>query len=134
LILGYSTKISIASIRDDYFQFSSVFIKKNNQTNFFLKKNWKQTETGFGSVRFFRTKTDSNRFGSGFWFGSVFSVWLGFFRFGFGSVRFFGFKLIKPKPNRISRFIQNFNRFFLQFSFFSYFFLDFFSFLVFFSP
>jgi len=36
--------------------------------------------TDFGSVRFFRTKTGSNRF------GSVFSVWLGLL--GFGSVFF----------------------------------------------
>ena len=50
----------------------------------FLKK---KTETGSGSVWFFRTKTGSNRF------GLVFSVWLGFivgltrfFWFGFGSV------------------------------------------------
>jgi hypothetical protein len=77
---------------------------------------------GFGSIRFFRTKTGSN------WFDSVFPVWLGlaqfsrfwlsfgsvfsgfsglarffpvfFFRFGFGSVQFFGFRLIKSKPNR----------------------------------
>jgi len=58
--------------------FSSVWFlsKKNNQTEIILKK----TETGSnrpGSVRFFRTKTGSN------WFGSVFS--------GLGSVRFFQF-------------------------------------------
>jgi hypothetical protein len=51
--------------------------KKNNQTEFFLKK----TETRLNrlvSVRFFRTKTGSNRF------DSVFSVWVRFgsvFRF-----------------------------------------------------
>ena len=61
----------------DYFRFGSDFI----QTEIFLKKpkpvqaNWFR----FGSVRFFRTKTGSNRFGSVFsglvwffWFGSVF--------------------------------------------------------------
>jgi hypothetical protein len=70
----------------------------------------------FGSVRFLskkvtkpkfffekKTETGSNRF------GSVFSVWLGFsglarffFWFCFVSVwfGFFGFLLIKPKPNR----------------------------------
>jgi hypothetical protein len=86
----------------------------------------------FGSVWFFRTKTGSNRFGSVFWFGSVlarfFLVWLGFFdlprffRFGSGLAQFFpvwlsflsgffpvrcgffGFRLIKLKPNRTSRF------------------------------
>jgi hypothetical protein len=126
--------------RGDYFRFGSVFIKKNNQTEiFFEKKRNRVKPTGFGSVRFFRAKTGSNRFYSVFlvlarffsvlarffsvlarffpvlaWF---FPVWLGFlvwlcfsglawfcFRFfvGFGSIRFgfFGFLLIKPKPNR----------------------------------
>jgi hypothetical protein len=70
-------------------RFGSVFIKKTNQTGFFKKK----TETGsnrpvsvwFSSVRFFREKTGSNRF------GSVFSVWLGFSGLAqfFGLARFF---------------------------------------------
>ena len=80
----------------------------------------------FGSVRFFRAKTGSNRFGSVFPVLARFSrFWLGFFglarffRFGsvffrffvgFGSVRL-GFFLIKPKPNRTGRFFQKFNRF-----------------------
>jgi len=68
---------------------------------FFLKKKPNRNRvkpTGFGSVRFFRAKTGSNRFGSVFpvlarffRFGSVFpvclgfgSVWLGFFRFWLG--------------------------------------------------
>jgi hypothetical protein len=98
---------------------------------FFVKKKPKPNQnrvkpTGFGSVRFFRAKTGSNRFGSVFpvlarffpvlarffWFGSVFPVWLGFsclarfwlglarFFSGFlsGSVQFgfFGFLFIKP--------------------------------------
>jgi len=113
--------------RGDHFRFGSVFIKKSNQTEIFF---WKKTETEpklgqtgrfrFGSVRFFRAKTGSNRFGSVFlvlarffsvWlgFGSVFPVWLGFFWFfvGFGSVRF-GFLVIKPKPkpNWTGRFFQ----------------------------
>jgi hypothetical protein len=51
--------------------------KKSNQIEIFFKKNQNRFKpTGFGSVRFFRTKTGSN------WFGSVFSVWLGFFQFG----------------------------------------------------
>ena len=94
-------------------RFGSVFIKKSNQTEFFFIK---KTETEprpvqtdrfrFGSVRFFREKTGSNRF------SSVFSVWLGFFP-GFFSVRFgfSGSRLKKPKPNRTGRFFQNFNRF-----------------------
>jgi len=60
--------------------------KKSNQTEIFF---YKKTETGrfrFGSVRFFRKKTDSNQFDLVFF--------PGFFRFGF-----FSFTLIKPKPN-----------------------------------
>jgi len=79
--------------------------KKNNQTEiFFWKKNRNRVKpTGFGSVRFFRAKTGSNRFGSVFSvlarffpvLARFFLVWLGFsglarffFRFfvGFGSV------------------------------------------------
>jgi len=113
----------LVSCRGDHFRFGSVFIKKSNQTEiiFFLKKKPKPGQTdrfrfGFlgkkpvqtGLARFFR-----------FWlgfslFGSVFS---GFFSV---SVRFcfFGFLLIKPKPNRTGRFFQNFNRF-NRFFFFS---------------
>jgi hypothetical protein len=107
--------------------FGSVFIKKNNQTEFFLKKNRNRTETGSNrpvSVRFSflgkkPVQTGLARFsGFGsvflvlarfFQFGSVFPVWLGFgsvfFRFfvGFSSVRF-DFFFIKPKPNRTGRF------------------------------
>jgi len=63
---------TIRIFRGDYFQFSLVFIKQSNQTNFLNKK------------------TSSNRFSSIFlvWLG-FFPVWLGFFRFGFGSVIFF---------------------------------------------
>jgi hypothetical protein len=71
--------------------------KKSYQTKKKLKKNRNRFKlTGFGSVRFFRTKIDSNRFGSVFQFGSIFSVlarffpvWLGFYdfaRFGLDSV------------------------------------------------
>jgi len=94
---------------------------------------------------FFRAKTGSNRFGSvfpvlarfsRFWlgffrFGSVFPVWLGFFS-GFLPVSvqfgFFGFLLIKPKPNRTGRFFQKcnrFNRFFFSVRFFWFFFSSF---------
>jgi len=75
--------------------FGSVFKKKNNQTKIFLKKI---TETGL--VRFFRTKTGSNRF------GLVFPFLLGFFQFGsvfflFFSVWFFRFQAYKTEtePN-----------------------------------
>jgi hypothetical protein len=82
-------------------RFGSVFIKKNNQTEFFLKK--KKTETGsnrpvsvlFGFLEKKPVQTGLAWF---FRFGSVFSVWLGFFsgffRFGFSSSRL-------KKPNRL---------------------------------
>jgi hypothetical protein len=76
--------------------------KKSNQIKKNLRKKPKSVQTGrfrFGSV--FRTKTDSNWFGSVwlslarfwlgfFWFDWVFSVWLGFSSvvFWFGSVFF----------------------------------------------
>jgi hypothetical protein len=90
--------------------FGSVFIKKNNQTEiFFFKKNPKPNRnrvkpTGFGSVRFFRAKTGSNRFGSvfpvlarfsRFWLG-FFRFWLGFFRFGLVFPVWLGFGSIFP--------------------------------------
>jgi len=122
----YSLKVNhdnaaenIVFCRGNYFQFGSVFIKKNNQTKIiFLKKNRNRVKpTGFGSFgSVFRAKTGSNRFGSVFsvldrffpvlawffWFGSVFPVWLCFFSsFLSVSVRFgfFSFLFIKPKPN-----------------------------------
>jgi hypothetical protein len=67
----------------DDFRFGSIFIKKSNKTEFFLKKP-KPVQTGL--ARFF-------------WFDSVFP---GFF--GFGSVRFFDFRLIKPNRSVFSKF------------------------------
>ena len=133
--LSYTSLLFISSlnadlIRSDHFRFSSIFIKKDNQTEIFFLKKKTETEPKPG-------QTDRFRFGSVFlgqkpvqtglaWF---FRFWLGFlgfgsvfsglarffFRFfvGFGSVRFgfFGFLFIKPKPNRTSRFFQKFNRF-----------------------
>ena len=63
-------------IRDDYFLFDLVFIrkKKRNQIFYYLKNQNRFKPTGFGSVRFFRTKTGSNRlvqFFQFFRFGSV---------------------------------------------------------------
>jgi len=57
----------MTSIRGDHFQFDLVFIKKNSQTEIFLKKINQNLfkPTGFGSVFF-----DKNRFKP---------VWLGFF-------------------------------------------------------
>jgi hypothetical protein len=77
--------------------------KKVTKPNFFYKKNPKPNRnpvkpTGFGSVRFFRAKTGLARF-SRFWLG--FSGLARFF-----SVWFFGFLLIKLKPNRTGRFFQ----------------------------
>jgi len=110
-------------------RFGSVFIKKSNQTEFFFKKKNRNRfkPTGFGSVRFFREKTGSNRFGSVFsvWlgFGSVFSVWLGFFPvfFRFGSVQFFRFQAYKTETEPVG-FFKILIGFFLRFGFFGYFF------------
>jgi hypothetical protein len=54
-----------------------------SKLNFFKKNQNRFKPTGFGSVRFFRTKTGSNRFGSVF-FGLVWFFWFGsvFFRLG----------------------------------------------------
>ena len=100
---------------------------------FFLKKKPNRNRvkpTGFGSVRFFRAKTSSNRFGSVFpvlaWFfrfGSVFPVWLGFLSVlvWFGSVRFFRFFAYKTETEPVS-FFKILISFFLRFGFFDYFF------------
>jgi len=74
------------------------------------------------SVRFFRTKTGSNRFGSVF-----FSIWV-----RFGSVRFFRFQVYKTEPNWTGRFFSNFNRFFFTIWFFQLIFFNFFNLIVFF--
>jgi len=94
--------------KGDHFWFNSIFIKKNNQTEIFLKKiNQNRTKTGSNrpvSVRFcfFREKTSWFKpVWLGFsGFGSAFSVlarffwfWLSFFRFFFSvSVQFFAYK------------------------------------------
>ena len=108
-----------------FFRFCSVFFR------FF------SVRARFGSVQFFRTKTGSNRFDSVFFrCGLVFSVWLGFalffsgfFRFGFGLVRFgfFGSRLKKSKPNRTEpvsffKILIDLIGSFSRFGFFSYFF------------
>jgi len=89
--------------------FAIQILKEISNKKKILKKKPKQNRngvkpTGFGSVRFFRAKTGSNRFGSVFpvlarFFFRFFGLARFFFRFfvGFG---FFGFLLIKPKPNR----------------------------------
>jgi len=75
--------------KGDYFRFGSVFIKKNNQTEFFFKK----TETGSNrpvSVRFLGKKPVQTGLARFFWFWlgflGFFPVFSGFFRFWFGSV------------------------------------------------
>jgi len=116
----------IFSGRGDHFRFGSVFIKKSNQTFFKKKTESELVQTDRFWFGYFRTKTYSNWFGLVFfgltlffsglaWF--FFVVWV---RFGF-----FGFRLIKPKLNRTSRFFQNsnrFNRFFFTVWFFQLFF------------
>ena len=122
--------------------FGSVwFLSKKITKPNYLKKKWNQTETRSNRpVRFgfFRAKTGSNQFGSVFsvlvrffpvlarffLFGLIFFVWLGFFLVFLFRFGFFGFLLIKPKPNRTGRFFKILIDFF-QFDFFSYFFLVF---------
>jgi len=86
--------------------FGSIWFLSKKVTKpkfFFFKKNQNRTETGSNrsvSVRFFRAKTGSNRF------GSVFRFWLGFLGFGsvfsgfcsvfFGLARFFWFGSVFP--------------------------------------
>jgi len=65
--------------------------------NFFLKKS-KSVQTVRFRFSYFITKT-------------IFSVWLEFFLFGFGSVCFFDFRFIKLKSNWIGRFFKISNRF-----------------------
>jgi hypothetical protein len=75
-------------VRGDHFWFGSVFIKKSNQTEFFFKKTKTEIVSNRPvSVRFFRTKAGSNRFDLVF-------LLVFFVQFGF-----FGFRLIKTKPN-----------------------------------
>jgi len=79
--------------RDDYFWFDLVFIKKI-KLNFFYKKNEIEPEPKL-------VQTDQFQFG--FLGQNRFKpVWLGFFRFGFGSVWFFQFQAYKTEtePNR----------------------------------
>ena len=81
----------------------------------------------FGSVRFLSKKKKLNR---NFFLKKPKLGQTGLARFFPVLVRFgfFGFLLIKPKPNRTGWFFQNFyrfNRFFFQFGFFSFFFLIF---------
>jgi len=99
----------------DYFRFSSVFIKKNNQIEIFFLKKTKTRSNRPVSVRFGflgqkPVQTGLARF---FRFGSVF---FRFFLFRFG------FLLIKP--NQTGWLFQNFNRF--NMFFFGYFFFGFF--------
>jgi hypothetical protein len=135
-IIGKKKKTWVLSIRDDFFLFNLIFIKKN-QIKFFFKKNqnWFKS-TGFSFDLVFWSKTSSNRF------DSIFSVWLGFFQFDsvffrvfFVWVRFgfFGFRLIKSKQNRTGRFFQNCNLFFFAVRFFRLFFFQFSRFNLFFS-
>jgi hypothetical protein len=74
--------------------FGSIFIKKITKPKYFKKNQNQFKPTGFGLVWFglvFRTKIGSNRFGSVFQFGSVFSV-------RFDSVQFFRFQAYKTEP------------------------------------
>ena len=103
--------------RGDHFRFGLVFIKKNNQTGFFFKKWNRFKPTGFGSVILEQKPIQTGlarffQFGSVFsiWLGffpvwlSFFPVWLGFFQFGFGSIRFFRFQVYKTETEPVSFF------------------------------
>ena len=104
--------------------------KKVTKSNFFLKKNRNQTETGSNrpvSVRFGFSgqkpvQTGLARF-SRFWLG-FFRFWLGFFlvfcRFQFDLVRFFRFFIYKTETEPTGRFFQKFNRFFFGYFFFRF--------------
>jgi len=97
-VIFYTENVRILQeVRGDIFVW--FLFKKIIKLNFFFKKKWNQFKPiSFGLVQFFRIKTGSNRF------GSIFSVWLGFFqdffRFEFGSFYFFDFMLINSKSNR----------------------------------
>jgi hypothetical protein len=90
--------------------FSSVRFLSKKITKLKFKKKKTETEP---------VQTDRFRFGflgqkpvqTGL--ARFFLVWLGFFPVWLGSVQFgfFGFRLIKPKPNQTGQFFQNFNRF-----------------------
>ena len=109
-------------VRFDFYQ------KKITKPVFFFKKTKiepKLFQTDRFRFGYFRTKTGFFnltrffQFNSVFLFGSVFfsffSVWVRFC--------FFGFRLIKPKPNRsVFKNSNRFNRFFSWFGFFCYFF------------
>jgi len=79
----------------DYFRLNLIFIKKNRIKLIFFKKTKIDSNRPFRFC-FFKQKLIQTSL-------SQFFVWFGFFRFlfGLGSVRFFGFRLIKPKPNRL---------------------------------
>jgi len=115
--------------RGDHFQFGLVFIKKSNQTDLKKKKPKPNRNrfkpTGFGSIRFVfleqkLVQTSLARF---------FLIWLGLAQFfQLGRFGFFGFRLIKTKPNQTGWFFQNsnqFNRFFFTVQFFRLFFFQF---------
>jgi hypothetical protein len=118
--------ILIFSSRGDHFRFGLVFIKKNNQIEFFYikkpKPNPNQTDRFlFGFLGQKPVQTGLARF---FLFDLFFfSVWV---RFGF-----FSFRLIKP--NWTDRFFPNFNRFFFTVRFFRLFFFRFSQFFGFFT-
>jgi hypothetical protein len=90
-----------------------IFIKKIIKSKFIFKKTEtepKPVQTdGFGSVRFFKEKTGSNRFGSVL---SGLARFFLFFLFGFGLVRFFK---EKTGSNRFGSVLSGLARFFLVF-------------------
>ena len=112
----------ISSSRSDYFRFGSVFIKKNNQTDFFFKK----TETGSNrslSVRFGFLEQKLVQTGLARFFSDFARFFWILVRFGF-----FGFRLVKPKPKRTEpvdffKILIGLIGFFSRLSFFCFFFI-----------
>jgi hypothetical protein len=98
------------------------FLKKKNKTE---PKSGQTDWFQFGSVRFFRAKTGSSRFGSVFLVFSGFgSVFFRFFQFRFSSVQFFWFSAYKTETKPVS-FFKILICFFFRFGFFGYFFSGF---------
>ena len=98
-------------IRGDYFLFGLFFIKKSNQTDFFLKKKPKPVSVRFGFLGQKPVQTGLVRF---FWSGSFF--------FGLGSVRFFQFQIYKTETEAVN-FFKILIGFFSRFGLFKFIFL-----------
>jgi len=93
--------IRLIETRGNHFRFDSVFIKKKPN-----KKKLKKIKPNRNLFRFSFLGQKPVQIGLAwfFQFGSVFSVWIGFFRFGFDSVRFFRSQAYKIKTEPVGFF------------------------------